>query len=83
MLKKCTEGNISIKMDIKKAFDKLRWSLLLKVLESFGFCDRFCRLIETIFLPARIYFLLKVCQNGTFLRGFASVTHFLFSFWFS
>ena len=34
-------GNMSMKIDIKKAFDTLEWSFLLDVLEAFGFSFHF------------------------------------------
>lgn len=34
---KCFGGNMAIKVDIKKAFDKLQWDFLIMVLRCFGF----------------------------------------------
>jgi hypothetical protein len=41
-------GNLALKIDVTKAFDTLEWPCLLKVLRSFGFCDKFCNWIDTI-----------------------------------
>lgn len=41
-------GNMALKIDIKKAFDTVRWNFLLEVLRSFGFCEKFILWIETI-----------------------------------
>ncbi|XP_026399135.1 uncharacterized protein LOC113294986 [Papaver somniferum] len=38
-------GTMGIKLDLSKAFDRLEWSFLDKVLESFGFSKDFCNLI--------------------------------------
>lgn len=53
-------------MDIKKAFDTIWWTFLLKVLESFGFSDWFCRWIDTIFLSTRVFMLFNVSPKGYF-----------------
>lgn len=41
-------GNLALKLDIKKVFDTLDWSFIIKVLESFGFCSKFCSWIKII-----------------------------------
>lgn len=35
-------GNLTLNFDIKKAFDNLDWSFLLKVHSAFGFHSTFC-----------------------------------------
>ncbi|KAK3229231.1 hypothetical protein Dsin_001112, partial [Dipteronia sinensis] len=35
--KKCYGGNLTMKIDIRKAFDTLDWSFLCRVLQAFGF----------------------------------------------
>ena len=35
-------GNLAFKVDTSKAFDTLEWNFLLKVLNKFGFNDKFC-----------------------------------------
>jgi hypothetical protein len=53
-------GNLALKIDIRKAFDTLEWSFLLKVLKSFGFNEVFCNWIHTILQSA----FLSVSING-------------------
>lgn len=48
---------MAIKVDIRKAFDTMRWPFLLKVLECFGFDFEFCRWMEAIFQSVRISIL--------------------------
>jgi hypothetical protein len=53
-------GNLALKIDIRKAFDTLDWSFLLKVLRSFGFNDKFCNWIHVILQSA----FLSISLNG-------------------
>lgn len=41
-------GNFMLKVDIVKSFDTLSWFFLLKVLNQFGFCDKFYLWIKNI-----------------------------------
>ncbi|KAL9685919.1 hypothetical protein QQ045_023373 [Rhodiola kirilowii] len=38
-------GNVVIKLDMSKAYDRLSWNFLLKMLRFFGFCEQWCDLI--------------------------------------
>ncbi|KAL9683096.1 hypothetical protein QQ045_014911 [Rhodiola kirilowii] len=38
-------GNVVIKLDMSKAYDRLSWRFLLKMLRAFGFCEQWCDLI--------------------------------------
>ncbi|XP_026410805.1 uncharacterized protein LOC113306033 [Papaver somniferum] len=38
-------GTVELKLDLSKAFDRLEWNFLIKVLDSFGFSKEFCNLI--------------------------------------
>lgn len=40
--------NVVIKLDMTKAYDKLSWLFLTKVLRKMGFCERFIGLIYGI-----------------------------------
>jgi len=62
---KAFAGNLAFKVDISKAFDTLEWQFLLKVLNAFGFNNRFCSWINTILRSA----LLSINVNGK-LNGF-------------
>lgn len=57
---KCKRGNISIKFDIRKAFDTLDWGFLLRVLTAFGFGPAFVNFIHIILQSANLY----VSVNG-------------------
>ncbi|VFQ79646.1 unnamed protein product [Cuscuta campestris] len=43
--RKTEGGNLALKLDITKAFDKISWSYIEKCLEHFGFSHRFIRLV--------------------------------------
>lgn len=43
------DGNVALKVDIKKAFDTLDWNFLIAVLQQFGFASVFTDWILTIF----------------------------------
>lgn len=43
--KKGIFGTMTLKPDMSKAFDRLEWDFLIKVLENFGFSKTFCNLI--------------------------------------
>lgn len=49
-------GNLVLKIDIRKAFDTIDWSFLLKVLHSFGFDPKFCSWVESILFSAKLSF---------------------------
>ncbi|CAA6674462.1 unnamed protein product [Spirodela intermedia] len=42
----CRGSNIIIKLDMEKAFDRIEWSFLIKVLRCFGFTDDFIDLVD-------------------------------------
>lgn len=39
-------GNILIKVDMAKAYDRMDWSFLNQVLKKFGFYDKVCHLLS-------------------------------------
>lgn len=59
-------GNLAFKVDMAKAFDTLEWSFLMKVLNRFGFNDRFCSWINTILHSATLSISVNGKQNGYF-----------------
>lgn len=59
-------GNIILKFDIRKAFDTIDWSFLLKFLASFGFDPIFCRWIDTILQSAKLSFSINGKSGGFF-----------------
>ena len=46
---KCLGGNMAMKVDIRKAFDSMDWDFVMCVLHHFGFSDKFCGWILSIF----------------------------------
>ncbi|VFQ73493.1 unnamed protein product [Cuscuta campestris] len=48
--KKTKGGNLIIKLDLSKAFDKVKWSYLLDILQRFGFCPQFIHMIENLLI---------------------------------
>ncbi|MCH82462.1 RNA-directed DNA polymerase (Reverse transcriptase), partial [Trifolium medium] len=62
-------GNLTLKIDITKAFDTLDWNFLLKVLKTFGFNEVFCNWIHVILHSA----YLSVSINGK-SHGYFSCT---------
>lgn len=63
--KKILGGNVLVKIDMAKAYDRVKWGFLLEVLYAFGFSNNFCRLIvEYVKSP-----WFSVMMNRTF-KGF-------------
>lgn len=52
-------GNVALKFDIKKAFDTIDWTFLLKVLNAFGINRTFCSWIMTILQSAKLSILVN------------------------
>lgn len=44
--RKSRGGNIVIKMDLTKAYDRIEWAFLFKVMKDFGFCNNFICMIQ-------------------------------------
>ncbi|CAA7406434.1 unnamed protein product [Spirodela intermedia] len=59
----CRGSNIIIKLDIEKAFDRIEWSFLIKVLRCFGFTDDFIDLVDAC--VRENHFSLLVNGNST------------------
>lgn len=57
-------GNVMLKIDMAKAYDRVDWRCLREVLEGFGFSTKFCNLVaECISSP-----WFSIMMNG--LKGF-------------
>lgn len=59
-------GNLSIKFDIRKAFDTLDWFFLIKVLKCFGFAENFCTWIGVILDSAKLSISINGHSSGYF-----------------
>lgn len=55
---------MTLKIDIRKAFDTLEWDILLAILHSFGFSGKFCDWILSILESARISILINGSTQG-------------------
>lgn len=58
--------NITLKIGIKKEFDTIDWNFLLKVLQSFGFDNKFCFWVEIILKSARLSISVNGKSTGLF-----------------
>ena len=67
LVRKNGSRNMIVKLDMKKAFDTMSLNFILKVLNCFGFDDKFRDRILAIFKSAKI----SVLHNGS-LFGFFS-----------
>ncbi|KAL6182579.1 hypothetical protein ACLB2K_043998 [Fragaria x ananassa] len=56
---KCHGGNLTIKVDITKAFDTLSWDFLLHVLQAFGFDPIFVQWVRALLLSAKLSLLIN------------------------
>ncbi|KAF5462658.1 hypothetical protein F2P56_018646, partial [Juglans regia] len=63
--KKSVGGNVLIKLDMAKAYDRVNWDFLLHVIRAFGFSDIVCQIIANCVQSQ----WFSVMMNGTF-KGF-------------
>ncbi|XP_042964739.1 uncharacterized protein LOC122298962 [Carya illinoinensis] len=59
-------GNVLVKLDMSKAYDRVNWRFLIHVLDSFGFSSQFCALIN-LCISSTWY---SIMMNGTSLGFF-------------
>ncbi|VFR02708.1 unnamed protein product [Cuscuta campestris] len=64
--RKAKGGNLIIKLDLAKAFDKVKWSYLLDILQRFGFCSQFINMIENLLVSSKYSILLNGKPCGFF-----------------
>ncbi|XP_058768431.1 uncharacterized protein LOC131642172 [Vicia villosa] len=57
---KASGDNLALKIDIKKTFDTIKWSLLIQVIRKFSFNDMFCGWMEVILKSVK----LSISING-------------------
>ncbi|KAL0283696.1 UNVERIFIED_CONTAM: hypothetical protein Sangu_2873600 [Sesamum angustifolium] len=60
---KRNEGNVILKLDMAKAYDRLEWGFLYKIMERMGFSDTWIRLIKSC---------VKGCWFSVLLNGEAT-----------
>eukprot|EP00253_Pinus_taeda_P032182 PITA_32182 len=59
-------ARMMIKLDLSKAYDRLNWEYLRKVLEAFGFCNRWIDWISTMISTPVFSILLSRTPSSTF-----------------
>ncbi|XP_019172068.1 PREDICTED: uncharacterized protein LOC109167502 [Ipomoea nil] len=67
-LKRKSQGNtgyVGVKLDMSKAFDRVNWYFLLKVMEKMGFSSHFVNLIREMISTVRYTILLEGRAIGT------------------
>lgn len=64
--RKITGGNIVIKLDMMKAFDRVSWDFLYKVMASFGFNQHFLHLIRNCISLKNLFVLVNGKPCGFF-----------------
>lgn len=57
---------MALKIDIRKAFDTIRWDFLLAVLRQFGFSEVFVQRIAVVLSSARLSILVNGSPHGFF-----------------
>nr|XP_027118580.1 uncharacterized protein LOC113735793 [Coffea arabica] len=76
MGRKCKGGNLALKLDMAKAYDRVSWPFLIAVMRRFGFDERFIdmvwRLISNVWFSTCVvgYKVLRHCPSVSYL-GFA------------
>lgn len=63
---KVNDDNLGIKLDITKGFDMVRWALLIRLLQCFGFSNTFPYQISILFHLPRLYVLFNVSPKSFF-----------------
>lgn len=64
--KKYFGGTVVLKFDISKAFNTIKWSFLIKVLNTFGFVPKFCNWILVILKLAHLFIDINGKHRGFF-----------------
>lgn len=58
--------NVVVKLDMAKAFDKVSWIYLTKVLRQFGFCEGVIDMVWRLISNNWYYVLINGKSNGFF-----------------
>lgn len=59
-------GYMAVKIDLSKAYDRVEWSVLFKILENLGFVSHFISLLTECLTTARFSLLLNGSPYGYF-----------------
>lgn len=62
--RKSKAGDLCLKLNISKAFDKMSWDFLFIVLHKFGFLDKWFNLLQDFFCIANGYVLINRSKCG-------------------
>ena len=60
------EGYIAVKVDLEKAYDRLEWSFIHKVLQAFRFPDNIIKLIISCISTSSLSILVNGCALDPF-----------------
>ncbi|VFQ73486.1 unnamed protein product [Cuscuta campestris] len=64
--RKARGGNLIVKLDMAKAFDKLKWSYLLDILKAFGFSPQFIQMVNNLLASSKYSILINGKPCGYF-----------------
>lgn len=62
--KRCVEGYMALKLDLSKAYDRMEWSFLWKVMERFGFANPWIDMTMQCVTFVRYSFLVRGKLRG-------------------
>ncbi|XP_026377760.1 uncharacterized protein LOC113272068 [Papaver somniferum] len=64
-------GEVGIKLDMSKAFDRIEWWFLMDIMKKLGFCNKWCNLINQCINTTSVFILLNgsSCQPFNPSRG--------------
>ncbi|XP_060671343.1 uncharacterized protein LOC132803112 [Ziziphus jujuba] len=68
-LKKGVRGIVGIKIDLQKAYDRVDWVVLTRILTLFGFSDKFTKLVLNCMSSMNMELLLNASVFGQILMG--------------
>ncbi|XP_040994374.1 uncharacterized protein LOC121240922 [Juglans microcarpa x Juglans regia] len=69
--KKGKKGNMAIKLDMSKVYDRIEWPFVKAIMKKLGFCDAWIELVMS--------YLIGNTKGVTVVRGGSRVNHLLFT----